>query len=471
MSIKLQVPRMTFGSQSRNPSPSAAMPKLPFGRGSTVVTANRARWNIAQDVFGSGSFAVVRNAINLETGEKAIVKMCSMAPSDAPANHTLYAWRELATLAHASSLQHPNIVRLLDAAVVGDAVYIFEEKLEGVELFQFLTENGGKLPTQTVRHITAQLLSALNFLHEHQILHRDIKLDNIFIDPKTYHITLIDFNLSTFFHSDIPIIEPVGCVNYSSPQVLAASRGYPYMPEHGFSDLWALGVAVYGMLVGFFPFRSEDARHLTREHNALSTAPLRWYGPEVDPLARNFVERILSPFSEGKISAWLLMHDPFVAGHESFEANAKLAETVHPLAKLVSEDEDLVSRDLDVQLEAAKRFVGSFVQWNTHREIAKARSASPLPLLDSNLLSVPGASLDGRRSSASTVASTSSRASSSDSARTMVSIDTVSDAASVSSKSSNRSWKVFGSRGGHLKNGVVEGRKSSLGGMFGWKKI
>ncbi|KAJ3305985.1 CBL-interacting serine/threonine-protein kinase 9, partial [Gonapodya sp. JEL0774] len=270
-----------------------------------VINGKFATWNISHKVLGSGSFAVVKEAINLETGNKAVVKICTLgSPSGSSSHHNLYPFRELATLSHVGVIHHPNIVRLLDGCIVNDSVYIFEEKVEGVELFDYLKSHGGRLPIEQVRTITAQLLSALRHIHKLGVLHRDIKLDNIIINAQTLHVTLIDFNLASFYRDDAPLSEPVGCINYSSPQILEiAVKGTTYLPAQGWSDLWALGVAIYGMMVGFFPFKSEQARSLLKEQTRLTSKPLNWFVEDIDPVGRAFVERILTPLSVGTISA------------------------------------------------------------------------------------------------------------------------------------------------------------------------
>ncbi|KXS14473.1 kinase-like protein [Gonapodya prolifera JEL478] len=445
---------------------NAREPALPFGRNSEVVTGHKGRWNVAKDVLGSGSFAVVREAVNLDSGVRAVVKICSTTPAESRSNHVLYAWRELATLAHLSQVQHPNVVKLLDAAVVGETVYIFEERVAGVELFEFLKLNGGRLPTSQVRHITSQLLSALSHLHTNHVLHRDIKLDNVIVDPTSLRITLIDFNLATFYHPEAFLTEPVGCINYSSPQVLEAARGHAYVAEHGWSDLWALGVAVYGMLVGFFPFRSEDARRLNREHNALKTNPLTWYTSDIDPLAKSFVEAILTPLSRGTISAASLSSHPFVAGHASLVATAAAAQ-VHPRDAAVVGDSGLVSEDLDIQLFAVRKFVVQLVHdalFSSREPESPSSDTTATADADENHLRVPSTT-SSRTSSDSTVCSRSSMSGrsvrgSSESIRTVSSIGKPHAGAGV--KESKR-WKVFEGVSGEL------GKMGS--GMFRWKKV
>ncbi|KAJ3340260.1 aldehyde dehydrogenase (NAD(P)(+)) ald5 [Gonapodya sp. JEL0774] len=318
---------------------------LPYGPDSTVILAKRRRWNISNDVLGKGAFASVREAIDLDSGEVAVAKMSKLENTEKKKHLKLYAVREVGSLMTLLAGNHPNIVKILDGARFGETAYIFQKKVKGVELFEFLKQQGGTLPPEMVRHITAQLLSALRFLHQHHILHRDIKLDNIMIDRETLHVTIM-------------------CINYASPQIVLASQGVPYMPEQGWSDLWALGVTVFGMLCGdprhalaasFFPFRSETPLKLAQEHARLLSEPLEWFGPPPDPLARSFVERILTPRSRGIVTCEFLAKHPFVVGHEALAKEYLVSAS--PVESLVVDDDKLVAQDLAVQTEAFHQFL------------------------------------------------------------------------------------------------------------------
>ncbi|KXS14467.1 kinase-like protein [Gonapodya prolifera JEL478] len=345
-------------------------PSLPYGD-AEIIRGTFGDWQLAPKVLGAGSFATVRKCQDIRTGLKAVAKSSTIVP-DSHANHKLYVLRELATLSHLMAVPHPNIVKIFDAAFVGNTVHIIQERVGGIELFDYLKQQGGRLPVHQVRYITTQLLSALHFMHSHHVLHRDIKLDNVLVDPKTLHVTLIDFNLSTFYTDASELAEPVGCINYSSPQILEAAFGRPYKAHMGWSDLWALGVTVYGMLCGFFPFRSEHARKLYAEHTALRDRPVQFVGDHpVHPAAQAFIRRILSLESFGRISAASLLADPFITGtafaqHETPALESALvaqalrnavaySRLFHPLDPVVSTTPELVSPNLAVQEAAVVR--------------------------------------------------------------------------------------------------------------------
>ena len=119
----------------------------------------------------------------------------------------------------------------------------------GGSLLSLLSENQ-VLPESRVRPILMQVFSAVAFAHEHQIVHRDIKLENVvFKDFSQTSVLLIDWGLSTNFSSSSLLHEDCGSLHYASPELLASQ---PYVgPE---IDSWALGVLMYTLLVGNFPY-------------------------------------------------------------------------------------------------------------------------------------------------------------------------------------------------------------------------
>lgn len=156
----------------------------------------------------------------------------------------------------------------------------------------------GVLRTNT---LTDSFFSAFAFLPQ---------LDNVFYDPVTQTVSLIDFGLATFFDETTSFDEAVGCVNYASPGLLRLTNWYrPYGAANGHSDLWALGVLTHGLLSGFFPFRSEDPIELEQE--ILSGVQLQVDG--LSELGHAFLNMVLDPANEGRISAEQLLRHPWVA--------------------------------------------------------------------------------------------------------------------------------------------------------------
>ncbi|KXS18752.1 kinase-like protein [Gonapodya prolifera JEL478] len=378
--------------------------------GTKVMRAIFQEWSLGK-TLGQGAFASVGEATtsiaSCGRDVRAVFKSSKVVPysewdaNDENRHQFLYVIRELTTLVHLSRSHptfpgleaachvkygHPSIVKIYDGVFDTEnrMFHTFMERANGIELFDFLRERGGKLPEPEVKIIMKQLLRALDYMHTNRVIHRDIKLDNIIIDPKTLRIMLIDFNLAAFYHPTVRLHEPVGCINYSSPQILETAifpdRG-GYLAERGWSDLWASGVVMYGMLVGFFPFRSQTPRKLYNEILRLEKRPLEWVDSEhVGPAARRFAEKMLDPRSVGRLTAGELLEDPYLAGVPAFEdtwyptahnprvlAATPVESAFAPPAKLPVElrrfwtinkdgvSPEMTSDDLDVQFFAIRR--------------------------------------------------------------------------------------------------------------------
>ncbi|KXS21268.1 kinase-like protein [Gonapodya prolifera JEL478] len=325
----------------------------------TIIAGVFSKWSVTESI-GHGSFSSVRGCTNLVTGLKAVVKSSSFnlrnpattAPIDphsatnSKANLSLFAIRELACLIRAST--HPNVVSLYDFTIEADTrqagpmddgalpvrVHMVLERVEGIELFDYLKSNAGAVSEEEVSGIMAQLMSALAHIHSLSLTHRDIKLDNLLYDRSTGRLVLIDFNLSSFFHPEVPLTEPVGCVHYASPAVLqcaARGKGFGYMPQSGWGDLWGAGVVAYGLLCGYFPFRSSTPPDLlaeltsrTRVDGSIrldwpSTPPATLSGGRnsapraISAIARDFVETLLNPVNRDSLSASFMLCHPFLA--------------------------------------------------------------------------------------------------------------------------------------------------------------
>jgi len=184
----------------------------------------------------------------------------------------------------ASALNHPNIVTIYETGVVGNDRYIAMELVEGRTLRQLASED---LPLERSMGIARQIAEALAVAHGAQIVHRDIKPDNVMVRPDGY-IKLLDFGLARLHHAAITAgstgmgTEPgliIGTVGYMSPE---QARGETVGPE---SDVFAFGTMLYEMATGRHPFMA--ASQLGTLH------ALMWETPEPPSLVNPEVPRAL----------------------------------------------------------------------------------------------------------------------------------------------------------------------------------
>jgi len=173
---------------------------------------------------------------------------------------------------------HPNVVRLFDAFEEGDWFLLILELVGGGDLYTVLTSRDtGRFLEPEATFVLRQLADGLSFLHGRSIIHRDLKLENVLVASERrerrtrplvlYNVKITDFGLSKAVGAGLSMAHSlVGTHPYTAPEVLAGGN-YDFS-----SDLWCLGVLLYVLLAGHFPF----------DHTATSQE-------ELDMLADNLI--------------------------------------------------------------------------------------------------------------------------------------------------------------------------------------
>ncbi|KAI9461434.1 kinase-like domain-containing protein [Boletus coccyginus] len=162
-------------------------------------------------------------------------------------------------------IDHPFVVNLRYAFQDDENCFFVLDLMLGGDL-RFHIDRLGTLPEDTVRFYVAELSSALAFLHENHIMHRDIKPDNILLDERG-HAHLTDFNIAVHYSDRRLLTGVAGSMAYMAPEILT-KRGYTYT-----IDWWSLGVCSYELLFGRRPFRGKTNSDLT---HAISKDSLRF---------------------------------------------------------------------------------------------------------------------------------------------------------------------------------------------------
>jgi len=152
-------------------------------------------------------------------------------------------------------IDHPFVVNMRYAFQDDENCFFVLDLMLGGDL-RFHLERLGSLPEDTVRFYVAQLASALAYLHDNRIMHRDLKPDNILLDERgNAHLT--DFNIAVHYTEHRMLTGIAGSMAYMAPEILA-KRGYTYT-----IDWWSLGVCAYELLFGRRPFRGKSNTELT----------------------------------------------------------------------------------------------------------------------------------------------------------------------------------------------------------------
>lgn len=183
----------------------------------------------------------------------------------------------------ATSLTHPNIVNIFDVGEDGDLHYLVMEFVEGKTLKQYITDSAPLPPSEAV-DIMKQLTSAIAHAHQNQIIHRDIKPQNILMDG-THHVKITDFGIAmalsaTSFTQTNSVL---GTVHYLSPE---QARGGTATKK---SDVYALGIVLYELLTGKLPFSGESAVSIALKHLQTDTPSVRATNPNIPQSLENVV--------------------------------------------------------------------------------------------------------------------------------------------------------------------------------------
>ncbi|MEH7234818.1 Stk1 family PASTA domain-containing Ser/Thr kinase [Bacillus sp. JJ1562] len=171
----------------------------------------------------------------------------------------------------ATSLAHPNIVSIYDVGEEEDIYYIVMEYVPGQTLKQYIQRNAPLHPKEVI-NIMLQLTSAITQAHQNQIVHRDIKPQNILIDHDgTVKVT--DFGIAVALSSTTitQTNSVLGSVHYLSPE---QARGGMSTRK---SDIYSLGIVMFELLTGRVPFEGESAVSIALKHLQTDTpSPKRW---------------------------------------------------------------------------------------------------------------------------------------------------------------------------------------------------
>ncbi|CAG8553461.1 28_t:CDS:2, partial [Scutellospora calospora] len=211
------------------------------------------RYKVSNNVLGVGSFAIVKECTDKETGENYALKIISKKAIKKGKEDMLTTELEIL-----KKIQHENLIKLHDLYETKEGVFIVTDLARGGELFNQLVLKGSyteKDAACLVQHI----LKGVAYLHEHDIVHRDLKPENLlFKDKQEDSILMItDFGLSKILtKNDDILMTACGTPGYVAPEVLL-QKGYN-KPV----DLWSVGVITYTLLCGYPPFYGENQAEL-----------------------------------------------------------------------------------------------------------------------------------------------------------------------------------------------------------------
>jgi len=185
-------------------------------------------------------------------------------------------------------MDHPHVARLLDVYETNEEVSLVMECVSGGELFQHVTRKK-KFAEPGAANAMRQMLLAVHYIHNHGIVHRDLKLENFLYDIEAgYHLKMIDFGFSKFFDREDRKARMKTCCGtaaYVAPEVL--KKDYTYQ-----CDMWSLGVIGFILLSGHMPFAGDSNEKLRAiKHARYEFKQQHW--SSVSKLGVEFIKALL----------------------------------------------------------------------------------------------------------------------------------------------------------------------------------
>lgn len=201
-------------------------------------------YKILSPALGKGAYGEVRKALHLQTQEYKAIKML-----------TLDEWalsvkkRTINEINILKSLDHPNIVKIHEFFDHGNRIFIIMEYLEGEPLLEYLIKHNPTINEKMIADLMHQLLSAINFMHLNNIVHRDVKSENILYNGKV--LTVIDFGASKNMMDNKMLRSVCGTLFYMAPEVINGNYDAK-------CDIWSAGILLYILLSGQLPYDASN---------------------------------------------------------------------------------------------------------------------------------------------------------------------------------------------------------------------
>ncbi|KAG8552131.1 hypothetical protein GDO81_004417 [Engystomops pustulosus] len=274
--------------------------------------------------LGKGAFSVVRRCVKKSTNQEYAAKIINTKKLSARDHQKLEREARICRL-----LKHPNIVRLHDSISEEGFHYLVFDLVTGGELFEDIVARE-YYSEADASHCIHQILESVNHIHQHDIVHRDLKPENLLLASKCKGaaVKLADFGLAIEVQGDQQAwFGFAGTPGYLSPEVL---RKDPYGKP---VDIWACGVILYILLVGYPPFWDEDQHKLYQQ---IKAGAYDFPSPEWDtvtPEAKNLINQMLTINPAKRITADQALKHPWVCQRSTVASMMHRQETVECLRK------------------------------------------------------------------------------------------------------------------------------------------
>ncbi|XP_030636274.1 calcium/calmodulin-dependent protein kinase type II delta 1 chain isoform X4 [Chanos chanos] len=290
---------------------------------STTCTRFTDEYQLYEEL-GKGAFSVVRRCMKISTGQEYAAKIINTKKLSARDHQKLEREARICRL-----LKHPNIVRLHDSISEEGFHYLVFDLVTGGELFEDIVARE-YYSEADASHCIQQILEAVLHCHQMGVVHRDLKPENLLLASKLKGaaVKLADFGLAIEVQGDQQAwFGFAGTPGYLSPEVL---RKDPYGKP---VDMWACGVILYILLVGYPPFWDEDQHRLYQQ---IKAGAYDFPSPEWDtvtPEAKDLINKMLTINPVKRITAAEALKHPWICQRSTVASMMHRQETVECLKK------------------------------------------------------------------------------------------------------------------------------------------
>ncbi|XP_070129753.1 serine/threonine-protein kinase SIK3 isoform X5 [Equus przewalskii] len=229
--------------------PAAGPPRPPAPASRGPVPARIGYYEIDRTI-GKGNFAVVKRATHLVTKAKVAIKIIDKTQLDEENLKKIF--REVQIM---KMLCHPHIIRLYQVMETERMIYLVTEYASGGEIFDHLVAHG-RMAEKEARRKFKQIVAAVYFCHCRNIVHRDLKAENLLLDANL-NIKIADFGFSNLFTPGQLLKTWCGSPPYAAPELF---EGKEY--DGPKVDIWSLGVVLYVLVCGALPFDGSTLQNL-----------------------------------------------------------------------------------------------------------------------------------------------------------------------------------------------------------------
>ncbi|XP_050809819.1 serine/threonine-protein kinase D1 isoform X2 [Gopherus flavomarginatus] len=271
------------------------------------------------EVLGSGQFGIVYGGKHRKTGRDVAIKIIDKLRF--PTKQESQLRNEVAIL---QNLHHPGVVNLECMFETPERVFVVMEKLHGDMLEMILSSEKGRLPERITKFLITQILVALRHLHFKNIVHCDLKPENVLLasaDPFP-QVKLCDFGFARIIGEKSFRRSVVGTPAYLAPEVLR-NKGY-----NRSLDMWSVGVIIYVSLSGTFPFNEDEDIHDQIQNAAFMYPPNPW--KEISHEAIDLINNLLQVKMRKRYSVDKTLSHPWLQDYQTWldlrELECKIGE-------------------------------------------------------------------------------------------------------------------------------------------------